>query len=112
MSADTSLAAFRALAGRWHLDDEQAAELLGVSPEVLQSSTDDAALGEDALTRIRELTAIARALNTLFSRQLGDQWMTQPNAAAPYNGEWPLDLLVAGGLPAIRQMREALEAQM
>ncbi len=112
MSVDAALSAFRALAGRWQLTAEQAADLLGVAPALLHSSTDDTALGADAIARIQQLTAIARALNTLYSRPLADQWMTQPNAAAPFNGQWPLDLLIEVGLPAFRQMRETLEAQM
>lgn len=113
MSASAAEAAtvFRDLAARWHLDDSQAAALLGVSEDDLRLPN-GAGLGEDARARIAQLIAVSRALNTLYSHHLADGWMLRPLAEPPFEGQWPLDVLVDGGLPAFVSLREKLEARL
>lgn len=103
MSAEP-LDTFRRLVARWGLDDDQAAALLGLPPEAVAAAT----LTEDAVARIAELARIARALNTLYSHHLADRWIIQPQA----DGQWPLDRLTEGGLPAFTAMREGLEERL
>lgn len=99
-----ALATFRGLAARWGLDQDQAAALLGLSPDAAAAGV----LTADAVARIAELARIARALNGLYSHHLADRWIVQPRA----DGRWPLDVLVEGGLAAFGAMREELEERL
>jgi hypothetical protein len=101
-------AAVVALFNRWNLGERDRAILLGLS-EKSQCPVDEALeRGRGSMERMGELLAIGRALDVKFRHQpvLRDQWIaTYPLELA---GTRPLDVMLRGGLPGMRQVRALL----
>ena len=68
-------------------------------------------LDQDRLTRISILTGIFKALNILYSKKLGDQWIQLPNDYPMFEGESPLTYMIEGGQPAMLRVRQLLDAR-
>ncbi|MDK2014006.1 hypothetical protein ORQ94_16745 [Deinococcus sp. 43] len=56
----------------------------------------------DQQDRLRLLSAILSALLTLYSPRTVGGWLARPNNREPFHGQQPLDVLLTGGLPALR----------
>jgi hypothetical protein len=109
-----ALKAFFNVMARWKLRDEDARALLGgVSngPFYEMKRNPDRTLDADRLTRISYLLGIFKALGMLHSDALADAWIQRPNANPLFGGRTPLAYLIAGGLPAMQNVRRLLDAR-
>ena len=102
------------LASAWGVTVEQMGALLGgVAPSTWHSwkSSPPAELPVDRLTRISLLLGIYSALHALYRGELADQWISRPNTNPLFEGRTPLDVLIAGGIPAMVEVRALLDAR-
>lgn len=102
------------VARAWSLTVEQTCALLGdVSPSTwhawVKSPPKD--LGVDRLTRVSYLTGMYSALHVLYPGPLADAWMSRPNTNPLFAGQRPIAALLAGGIPAMGQVRALLDAR-
>jgi hypothetical protein len=103
------------LADAWGLTVEQLCTLLGGVP----ASTWHAWVkkpprdwGVDRLTRASLLLGIYSALQVLYpGHRLADEWVKRPNSNVLFGGRAPIDLLLAGGIAAMTQVRSLLDAR-
>jgi hypothetical protein len=110
----SALKAFFNIASRWKLRDEDARALLGgVSngPFYEMKRNPDRTLDVDRLTRISYLIGIFKALGVLHSETLADAWVQRPNSNPLFRGMAPLAYMIAGGLPALQDVRRLLDAR-
>ncbi|WP_308494270.1 antitoxin Xre-like helix-turn-helix domain-containing protein [Deinococcus kurensis] len=103
-STTRSLAAVTRLLTRWGLPHAQQAHLLGFTNRALRRAQREAAptLSLDQQDRLRLLSAILSALLTLYSPRTVGGWLPRRNDRTPFHGQRPLDVLLTGGLPALR----------
>lgn len=99
-----SLLAVTRLLTQWGLPHAQQAHLLGFTNRALRRAQREAApdLSPEQQDRLRLLSAILSALLTLYSPRTVGGWLTRPNNREPFHGQQPLDVLLTGGLPALR----------
>lgn len=104
-----------ALAAAWGLTVEQVCALLGGVPAstwhawVKRPPRD---LGVDRLTRVSYLLGIYTALHVLYpDSPLADEWVARPNSNVLFGGRRPLDVLLAGGITAMHQVRTLLDSR-
>lgn len=106
--------AFFKLAERWELSGaEQQALMGGISRSTLQrwKRDQDALLTIDQLERVSYLLGIYKNLQVLLPTT-ADGWVRRPNSAPPFEGHTALEVMVAGGISALRQVRLYLDAQV
>jgi hypothetical protein len=109
-----ALKAFFNVMSRWKLRDEDARALLGgVSngPFYEMKRNPDRTLDADRLTRISFVLGIFKALGMLHSDRLADAWVQRPNTNPLFGGQTPLAYMIAGGLPAMQNVRRLLDAR-
>ena len=109
-----ALRAFFNIAARWQLRDEDARVLLGgVShgPYYALKKRPERVLDTDTLLRISYLVGIFKALHSLHSEALADEWVWLPNTNRIFGGPTPLAYLLRGGLPALQTVRRLLDAR-
>ena len=109
-----ALKAFFNIMGRWKVRDEDARGLLGGvtnGPFYEMKRKPERTLEADRLTRISYLVGIFKALGLLHSDALADAWVQRPNTNPLFGGATPLAYMVAGGLPAIQNVRRLLDAR-
>ncbi|WP_434607666.1 MbcA/ParS/Xre antitoxin family protein [Pseudomonas sp. R1-7] len=72
---------------------------------------DNVRLPRDTLERISYLMGIHKALSIIFSnsRDRAYQWVSSPNAAAPFNGQSALSYMLAGRVVDIADVRRYLD---
>ena len=109
-----ALKAFFNVMNKWQVRDEDARALLGgVSngPFYEMKRRPDKTLDADRLTRVSYLLGIFKALGALHSEALADAWIQRPNDNPLFNGLTPLSYMIAGGLPAMQNVRRLLDAR-
>ena len=102
------------LAKAWNLSVEESCGLMGdLSPSTWHAWSRRAprTLAVDQLTRISYLMGIFTALQVLYPGPLAAQWITRPNTNALFGGERPLDVMIAGGIPALDRVRALLDSR-
>lgn len=105
--------AFQRIAAEWQLTDLEAADLLGMDVEAWHMARQpgtEVTLSEDQLKRLSAVLGIRSVLHDVFSSPLSEVWITRGNAGEPYNGRRPIDVMIAGGFPAILAVRRHFEA--
>ena len=108
-----AIRAFFKLAERWALAGaEQQALLGGISRSTLQrwKREQEALLTVDQLERVSYLLGIYKNLQILLPTT-ADGWVKRPNAEPLFEGRSALDLMVQGGMSALREVRNYLDAQ-
>jgi hypothetical protein len=109
-----ALKAFFNIMSRWKVRDEDARGLLGGvtnGPFYEMKRNPDRMLDADRLTRISYLISIFKALGLLHSEPLADDWVHRPNTNPLFGGLTPLAYIIAGGLPALQNVRRLLDAR-
>ena len=110
-----ALRGFFRLVKRWTLRDEDAKQLLGGVTNgpyhEMKKYPDDRVLDPDTLLRISYLLGIFKALNSLHSQPLADEWISLPNSNRIFGGGTPLGYMIQGGLPAMSTVRRLLDAR-
>lgn len=97
----------------WDLTSAEGAALFDVSVPTWGRMKADAYKGQldrDKVTRASLIIGIFKGLRLLFNGPLTYAWPTLPNRGAPYNGQRPLDVMIAGGIPAIASVRQHIDA--
>jgi len=109
-----ALKVFFNIMARWKVRDEDARGLLGGvtnGPFYEMKRNPERTLEADRLTRISYLVGIFKALGVLHSAALADVWVHRPNTNPLFGGVTPLAYMVAGGLPALQNVRRLLDAR-
>ena len=107
--------AFFKIANAWKIRDEEAKQLLGgISNGAfyqLKGGELKTPLDQDRLVRVSLMVGIFKALNTLYSQELADAWISLPNSNPMFAGDTPLAYMVKGGQPAMMRLRQLLDAR-
>jgi len=107
--------AFFKIANAWKIRDEEAKQLLGgISNGAfyqLKGGELKTPLDQDRLVRVSLMVGIFKALNTLYSQELADAWISLPNSNPMFAGDTPLAYMVKGGQPAMMRVRQLLDAR-
>lgn len=108
-----AIKAFRRLAEAWALTNEEAAALADVAPRTWTRIKQDdwtGRLGQDQRLRVSALVGLYKGLHLYFSDGLADRWVKRQNEGPLFRGASPLAFMREGGLPAIMQTRNYLDA--
>ncbi|MCA1779772.1 MAG: MbcA/ParS/Xre antitoxin family protein [Xanthomonadaceae bacterium] len=102
--------------GQWRLTGAQQMTLLGLSNEKTlynwKSQPEKAKLTRDLLERASYILGIYKSLQILLSDPvLADQWLATPNDNPLFNGQAPLDRLLAGQVVDLAVVRDFLDAE-
>ena len=111
--AGVAAKAYARVAAAWKLRNEEAAELIAVSPRTwsrMKSLEWSGNLTKDQLARVSAITGLYKALHLYFSNELADRWVTLDNAGPTFAGKTPTEKMIDGGLPAIMQTRDYVDA--
>jgi hypothetical protein len=68
-------------------------------------------LDVDRMYRVSYLLGIFKALNILHGKELADEWIQLRNCNAMFAGKTPLEYMIAGGLPAMQNVRRLLDGR-
>lgn len=71
-----------------------------------------ASLSKEQLTRISILFYIYVSLQRLFATDVADRWVSCKNNNPIFGGKAPIDVMIEGGLPKIREARNHINAKM
>ncbi len=105
--------AYARVAAAWQLWYEEAAALIAVSPRTwsrMKAESWSGRLNQDQLLRISALTGLYKALHLYFSDALADAWVGLANSGPLFAGKAPREKMLAGGLPAILETRDYVDA--
>lgn len=105
--------AFSRIADAWKLKNDEAADMIGVSARTwsrIKSGAWSGVLKTDQLMRISALTGLYKALHLYFSDALADEWISLSNTGPLFGGRAPKQVMVDGGLPAIMETRNYVDA--
>lgn len=111
--AAAGLEAFRRLTEIWALSNEEAAALLDVTERTwgrMKKPGWSGRVSQDQLLRLSALVGLYKALHLYFSDALADRWPRLPNTGPLFRGASPTGFMLAGGLPAILQTRDYVDA--
>lgn len=111
--ASVAAVAVSRVAAAWRLRNEEAARLLDVSPRTwnrVKSGNWSGSLTRDQLLRASGLIGLYKALHLYFGDALADDWVSLPNTGPSFGGRRPLDVMAEGGLPAILEVRDYVDA--
>ena len=106
-----ALKAFAEIARRWSLSEMEMRGLLAVpqSQPIFHSNGDP--LSPDQLLRMSYLIGIFKALQIVYTEPLASRWIRLPNSNVLFGGLAPLDMMVSGGIDAMRTVRKLLDAR-
>ena len=99
----------------WELNDEQAADLLGISLEdwsSIQSGDHEGIHKAEVEQHADALLRIHAALRVILMEPRCNGWVHRSNDAEMFGGETALSFMIAGGLPAIDRVARYLEAEL
>jgi len=97
----------------WRVPGEIAARLSGVSERTwtrMRSGAWSGSLNQDQRMRASALIGLYKGLHLYFGDPLADQWVKMPNRGPLFAGRSPLDHIQDGGLPAMIETREYIDA--
>lgn len=100
-------------AQHWDLSGQEGAALFDVPQATWDRMKRDAFKGRldrDKVTRASLIIGIFKGLRLLFNGPLTTEWPTLANKGAPYNGRRPVDMMIAGGIPAMAAVRQHIDA--
>lgn len=111
--AAVAVKAYARIAEAWALKNETAAELVGASERTwarMKKPGWAGRLSKDQMLRVSALSGLYKALHLYFSDALADTWISLENAGPYFGGRPPLDIMLRGGLPAIMDTRDYVDA--
>ena len=110
-----ALRTFFRIAELWRLSVEEQMTLLGVTARSTffkWKKDNDALLSKDTLERISYILGIYKALQVLLpDAEAADNWVRQPNDAAPFAGRSALQRMLSGNVADLYEVRNYLDAQ-
>lgn len=105
--------AYARIAAAWNLTNPAAAALIGVSERTwarMKTEQWNGSLDQDQLMRVSAVTGLYKALHLYFSDKIADRWVRLPNTGPSFAGHKPIDIMLRGGLPAIMDTRDYVDA--
>lgn len=97
----------------WGLAVDDAASLAGVKPRTwtrMRGGSWSGTLNQDQTMRLSGLIGLYKALHLYFGDDLADQWITRANTGPLFRGQRPVEFMREGGLPAILETRNYVDA--
>ncbi len=102
------------LAEFWRLSSAEVCGLMGVDSERtwfrMKKGEWTGTLSQDQLTRVSAMVGLFKGLRLLFSLPLADEWVRLPNKGSLFNGQRPIDVMIAGGIPTMIEVRSYVDA--
>lgn len=101
------------LLGFWKARIADAARLAGVGARTfsrMRAGQWGGALNEDQRLRASALVGLYKGLHLYFGAELADRWVKMPNDGPLFGGRTPLAYMLEGGLPAILEVRDYVDA--
>jgi hypothetical protein len=99
----------------WKVRDEDTKLLLGGISNgpfyEMKKNPKDKVLDIDQMFRVSYLLGIFKAINILHGQKLADEWVQLPNQNVLFGGQTPLEYMIAGGLPAMQNVRRLLDGR-
>ena len=111
--AGVAAKAYARIADAWQLNNQHAAELIAVSPRTwarMKTGKWAGRLNRDQLMRVSAITGLYKALHLYFSDALADRWVNIRNTGPLFAGREPIEAMIEGGLPAIMDTRNYVDA--
>ncbi|MGH1478967.1 MAG: antitoxin Xre-like helix-turn-helix domain-containing protein [Geminicoccales bacterium] len=111
--ASVAAKAYARIADAWSLNNQAAAGLIAVSPRTwarMKTGEWAGRLSRDQLMRVSAITGLYKALHLYFSDALADRWVGLRNAGPMFAGREPIEAMIEGGLPAIMETRNYVDA--
>ena len=111
--ASVAAKAYARVVAAWKLKNGEAAELIAVSPRTwsrMKSLEWSGSLSKDQLARVSAIIGLYKALHLYFSDELADRWIALDNAGPTFAGKTPTEKMLDGGLPAIMETRDYVDA--
>ncbi len=105
--------AYARIVQAWGLDNAAAAGLIGVSARTwtrIKQGEWTGRFSQDQQMRLSAIVGLYKALHLYFSEPLADEWVSLPNTAALFAGRAPVQFMAAGGLPALIDTRNYMDA--
>jgi Antitoxin Xre/MbcA/ParS C-terminal toxin-binding domain len=102
-----------AIGKAWDLTGAQSAALIRTSERSWIRIKGDPAPGDldtDQRTRASALLGLYKGLHDFFGPELADKWVKMPNRGPVFGGQAPLDLMLGGGIPAMLDTRDYVDA--
>jgi hypothetical protein len=107
------LKAYGRIADAWSLSGREAAELADMSESTWKRARKPGfagALTRDQMLRLSALVGIFKSLELYFEPPLSATWIKLANRGPEFDGQRPIDAMIAGGLPKILRVRGYLDA--
>lgn len=108
-----ALKAFARIAGNWSLSLREAAALADMSESTWKRARRPSYAGDltkDQMLRLSALIGLYKSLELYFDEPLSREWVRLPNRGPEFEGQRPIDAMVAGGLPKIMRVRAYMDA--
>lgn len=108
-----ALKAYRRIADRWRLGNEEAAALADTKDRTwtrIKRDRWNGTLSQDQRLRLSAVVGLYKGLHLYFSDPLADRWVALPNTGPLFAGKTPLHYMIQGGLPAILRARHHVDA--
>lgn len=115
-AAGPLIKAVLAIFEKWKLSNAQQQKLLGLHNEGTfynwKKKPESATLTNDLLERTSYVLGIWRSLQILIpEQQISDSWIASPNNGVAFNGQSPLDRMLAGQIIDLAYVRQYLDAE-
>lgn len=97
----------------WGLSNAEAAALFDVPPATWSRMKADAYKGnldQDKVTRASLMIGLFKGLRLLFNGPLTYGWPKTENTGPDFAGKRPIDVMIAGGIPAMMRVRQHVDA--
>jgi len=108
-----ALKAFVRITDAWKLTLREAAVLADMSESTWKRAKKPDFAGDltkDQMLRLSALIGLYKSLELYFNEPVSREWVKIPNRGPEFDGERPIDALIAGGLPKILRVRGYLDA--
>ena len=100
-------------ADAWGLTNTESAALFDVPTATwsrMKAGNYRGILDQDKLTRASLIIGLFNGLASLFNGPLAYGWPKAPNSGPGFDGKTPLDVMSAGGIPAMMRVRQHIDA--
>ena len=100
-------------ADAWELTNTEAASLFDVPIATwsrMKAGKYRGVLDQDKVTRASLMIGLFKGLRLLFNGPLTYGWLKLANTGPQFNGRTPVEVMIAGGIPAMLRVRQHIDA--